>query len=138
MPIKKINVEEFKLILIRFSEIQEALVAAFLELSKTKGQWPTKGTILLNNERWAYRKHGAGVCFTSKNTGEEIDAHSGIEQKPYKKDSWRLEIYFASLDRKIVSFNQRTYDSHIDCDIKCLMSKLANQNELKAIGYTSE
>lgn len=91
MPIKKINVEEFKLILIRFSEIQEALVAAFLELSKTKGQWPTKGTILLNNERWAYRKHGAGVCFTSKNTGEEIDAHSGIEQKPYKKTHGALK-----------------------------------------------
>lgn len=120
---KRLNLRDFFEVLKDFSCTQRKLVDAFLKLAGENEDWPKHGEITINGEKWKFRKHGAGACFINENTQEEIDIPTGLGPNPNKIDDWQLEIYFTSIPKIIVSFNNKEYNLH---SVKCLKKLLAN------------
>jgi len=58
---------------------------------------PKKGQILMGSEYWQFRRHGAGIEFTSVHS-EVVDVHVGVTEPDFF-DAYRLSLYAASIKK---------------------------------------
>ncbi len=86
----------------KFASLQQSLIK-LLELGDVneatfRSLLPKEVT--LEKVTWQVVAHGVGVRFTSRMTGEVVDAHVGFLESPGAFDAWRLSTYFRSLRKK--------------------------------------
>ncbi|MDF9617965.1 hypothetical protein P5705_09950 [Pseudomonas entomophila] len=118
---KKITEKIFLEIMESLSNTQQQLVEAYLLLAKNETHWPRQGAVMVKQEAWAFRKHGAGVCFEKRATGELVDAHDGMEVNPRKLDVWRVQGYLQSIEAVGIEIRGKCYNSHSDEDVELLL-----------------
>lgn len=61
----------------------------------------TPGVVLVGGQSWSYRRHGAGVAFTSSD-GRIVNAHAGLAFFPAAVDAGRLLEYTESVGENLL------------------------------------
>ena len=70
---------------------------------------PKNGKINTDDMHWNFKKHGAGVEFSSIDDGRLIDICEHIDQ-PDLFDEWRLTIYLESINRDVGNLKDELED----------------------------
>lgn len=87
--------------IIEFIELQTRLVNQFrISFPEVKDlnyllDCPKTGVIYLNEEKWSFQRHGAGLEFKLNSLGTIVDVHKWLLHPEYF-DEWRLEEYFST------------------------------------------
>jgi hypothetical protein len=81
--------------------LQGKLLEAFKSAYPKAQDWqwlfhfPSTGEVSVDQEQWKFRKHGAGIAFTSR-SGVVVDLHDGLPDTSLV-DAWRLLLYLESI-----------------------------------------
>lgn len=88
------------------SKIFNAFQTAFPEVQDWKFlmSCPKAGQLIIDGEQWSFKKHGAGLVFTSKK-GVRVDMHRSVSD-PAVFDAWRLLQYIESLNPQKSQLNE--------------------------------
>lgn len=84
----------------RFLELQKRLLESFKIAYPNVRDWallfdaPKSGQLSVDHENWSFKKHGAGLRFTSSH-GVAVDVHRHPDE-PDLFDAWRLLQYIES------------------------------------------
>jgi len=110
--------------------IQCALLQAFKSKFTNLEDWkwlldfPRSGEVSIEGESWTFKKHGAGLMFSSSD-GIVVDAHDMLENEEVI-DAWRLEQFIES---KSKADSNITYEQ-----LKNMMSQLVADEKLEDLG----
>jgi hypothetical protein len=98
----------------RFVSLQAELVKAWLLFHPgSMDPWAAKrvarhGEVFVRGERWHFHRHGAGVDFTGDESRRVVDVHRAVGT-PEVFDTWRLMLYFESLNLNTVKVGAREF-----------------------------
>lgn len=94
-------VAEIKVFLSIQEKLTKALLSKYPECTNYSMLFnlPKHGEIYVNDRCWSFRKHGAGVEFSSVDNGTIVDVCERINQ-PNLFDEWRLSLYFESIHKE--------------------------------------
>jgi hypothetical protein len=98
----------------RFVSLQAELVKAWLLLHPGGlDPWAAKrvarhGEVFVRGERWHFHRHGVGVDFTGDESRRVVDVHRAVGT-PEVFDTWRLMLYFESLNQSTVRVGAREF-----------------------------
>lgn len=98
---------------------------------------PRSGSVVLDNERWSYFRHGSGVLFTSIESGARVDV-SDLVELPTCFDAWRLGTYFRSLGRpghKLLVSVSDNRSLSIDNCVEILLAHLVELGLARQLGH---
>lgn len=91
-------------LILQFVALQKKLVTSFrlshphVKDTKWLLDFPKHGSIIVNNDRWDFIKHGAGLRFRRASCSPQlvVDVHTAFDN-PEVVDEWRLQQYVESL-----------------------------------------
>jgi hypothetical protein len=98
----------------RFVSLQAELVKAWLLFHPgAMDPWASTrvarhGEVFVRGERWHFHRHGGGVDFTGDESRRVVDVHRAVGT-PEVFDTWRLMLYFESLNQTTVRVGAREF-----------------------------
>jgi hypothetical protein len=98
----------------RFVSLQAELVKAWLHFHpEALDPWasrrmPRHGEIFVRGERWHFHRQGTGVDFQGDDSRRVVDVHRALGT-PDVFDTWRLMLYFESLNVGVVQVGAREF-----------------------------
>ena len=105
----KTIIDEFILIQ---NELIKTFKQSFAEINDLQylSDCPREGEIKIGEEKWHFRRHGIGICFTEEKSGKVIDIYTGIFENKILLDSWQLIQYFESINIKNIEYKNQVFN----------------------------
>jgi hypothetical protein len=122
----------------KFSDTQRGLVSRLLASVRIRDQEYFSdlpdGLVDFEEERWSYRRHGAGVAFRSTR-GVLIDAHVAMVDLPGAVDAWRLYLYFDSVGVQELAYCGRAFVIDGETHVQELLEKMEALGVVRAVKH---
>ncbi|WP_271188250.1 DUF6896 domain-containing protein [Maricaulis virginensis] len=102
-------------------ELQRSLHQSWCQTfgpSSVETDAPLRGLLEVAGERWAFRRHGAGVEFKRQGDEVAVDIHDRFDD-PDVFDIWRLELF---LESKAIVVRGRALEQSLMDSGRCLLS----------------
>jgi hypothetical protein len=92
---------------------------------------PKSGIIVLEEQSWTFRRHGAGVGFKRNRDGIEIEAHVRPFSLSRGIDAWRLLLFLESSGAKRLIADDQAFDVTSLEAVQTMLESLANSGTLE-------
>ncbi len=113
----------------RFVSLQAELVKAWLLTHPdaldpfAARRLPRHGEVFVRGERWRFHRQGVGVDFQGQESRRMVDVHRGVGT-PDTFDTWRLMIYFESINMSIVRVGAREFPTDDERSLELWLAEL--------------